>query len=326
MYNGLPTAAKEKVLTDKKLVDIETDKTGVTVTCADGSVYYGSIVIGADGVHSKTRSLMRDLALKDDPFRPWDPEEPFTATYKLLFGSFPTPSESNLGYDTQSRDKSIAYFSGSERSWFFLYKKLANPTRERVNYTRQDIEAVAEEFAEYPLTKTVKVKDVWPHMSGAGMTNLDEGIVHHWSLGRIVLVGDACHKLTTHLGLGFNNGVQDIVVLCSRLREVIRATPNGNPDVSNLTQLFEKYETVRKSPVSSLMADFAHSRQEARCQSWANTIYYVISRYLVVPKFVEDIGVNFIISPELQKGQVLDYVHSKEPMKGKLSWLHPMMA
>lgn len=89
----------------------------------------------------------------------------------------------------------------------FLYKKLPKSTKERVDYTDQAVEALAEEFAEYLLTRTVKVKDVWPRMLGAGMTNLEEGIVQHWNLGTIVLVGDACYKLTTHLGLGFNNGV-----------------------------------------------------------------------------------------------------------------------
>ncbi|KAH8802421.1 flavoprotein monooxygenase [Xylogone sp. PMI_703] len=326
MYNGLHTAAKEKVLTNKKVVDIETSRTGVKVTCADGSVYQASIVIGADGVHSKARHSMRDIALRDNPLQAWDPEEPFISTYKLLFGAFPSPSESGLGYDTQSQDKSVMYLSGSERAWFFLYKKLPEPTRERIVYTDQDIQALAEEFAEYPLTQTVKVKDVWPQMLGAGMTNLQEGIVQHWHLGRIVLVGDACHKLTTHLGLGFNNGVQDIVVLCNILRKIIHATPDGDPHVSTLTEAFEKYEAVRKSLDSSLMADLANSGQETRMHAWANTAQYIWSRYLIVPKCVENMVMESLISPELRKGQVLDYVPKEEPMNGKLSWLYPMKA
>ncbi|KAJ3466680.1 hypothetical protein MRS44_004244 [Fusarium solani] len=326
MYNGLPTTAKEKILTDKKVTDIKTCETNVTVTCADGSVYEGSMVIGADGVHSKTRRLMRDLALQDDSSRTWDPAEPFMAAYQVLFGSFPSPSEPGLGYDVQTWDKSIMYLSGSERSWFFLYKKLPKPTKERMDYTDQDIEALAKEFAEFPLTQKVKVKDVWPRMLGAGLTNLQEGILQHWSLGRIVLVGDACHKLTTHLGLGYNNGVQDVVVLCNKLRDAVLAAPDGNPDASALTQVFESYEAVRKSPASSLVADLAHSGMETRMHAWANTGYYMLSRFLIMPKVVEDIVVKSVISPELRKGQVLDYVPMEEPMKGKLSWLYPMRA
>jgi hypothetical protein len=33
-----------------------------------------------------------------------------------------------------------------------------------------------------------------------------------------------------------------------------------------------------------------------------------------------------IMSPEFRKGQVLDYVSKEEPMKGTVSWLHPMKA
>ena len=37
----------------------------LVVTCADGSSHRGSIVIGADGTRSKTRDLMRELALRE---------------------------------------------------------------------------------------------------------------------------------------------------------------------------------------------------------------------------------------------------------------------
>ena len=115
MYNGLPATAKQRVLTNKTLTDITTTDDGVTVTCADGSTLDGSIVIGADGVNSKTRQVMRDIALKESPTRPWDSQKPYTATYQLLYGTFPSPSPVGQGYDIQSKGKVIMYFSGSER-------------------------------------------------------------------------------------------------------------------------------------------------------------------------------------------------------------------
>jgi 2-polyprenyl-6-methoxyphenol hydroxylase-like FAD-dependent oxidoreductase len=109
------------------------------------------------------------------------------------------------------------YFSGSTRDWFFLYDKLPQPTREPTKYSEQEIQDVAKEFSGFSLTRNVKVKDVWPKMLGAGMTDLREGVVKYWSLGRILLAGDSCHKFTTHLSLGFNNDIQDTVVLCNNL-------------------------------------------------------------------------------------------------------------
>jgi 2-polyprenyl-6-methoxyphenol hydroxylase-like FAD-dependent oxidoreductase len=56
MYHNFP--AKEKILTSKRCVDIESNADSVKVTTADGSVYTGDIVIGADGVHSTVRKSM----------------------------------------------------------------------------------------------------------------------------------------------------------------------------------------------------------------------------------------------------------------------------
>lgn len=324
MYNGLPPDAREKILTSKKLVDIETNDSGVVVKCDDGSTYRGSMVMGADGVHSTTRRLMRDIALKENPSRTWDPVNPYTATYQLLFGAFPLPSDSGLGYDIQARDKCIMYLSGPKRGWIFLYKRLPQPTSERTVYTDEDVETLAAEFAEFPLTQSVKVKDVWETRHGAGLTNLEEGIVKHWSLGRIVLVGDACHKFTTHVGLGLNNGIQDIVALCNILRGANPTTPEKSLNYSSLRKVFEAYETLRKSSSSSLHADLLNSGLETRMHAWANPAYYLISRWLMIPNFAEDLLMKFGILPQFRKGLVLDYVPGEEPMRGQLSWLHPM--
>lgn len=85
---------------------------------------------------------------------------PFISTYKLLFGAFPTPSEPGLGYDIQTRDKSIMYLSGPKLSLFFLYRRLLEPTKEHFDYSGEDIQALAQQSAEYPLTERVKAMDV----------------------------------------------------------------------------------------------------------------------------------------------------------------------
>jgi 2-polyprenyl-6-methoxyphenol hydroxylase-like FAD-dependent oxidoreductase len=118
----------------RKLDSIESDETGVRVTCADGSTYDGSIVIGADGVHSKTRRNMRELALKEDPKRDWDAAVPFPALYRCLWCSFPRVGECGYATDTQSKDMSTMFILGRERGWIFLYERLPESTTSRVNY------------------------------------------------------------------------------------------------------------------------------------------------------------------------------------------------
>lgn len=324
IYDCLPENAKPKVIAGKKLANIEDHGESVTVSCADGSVYHGSMVIGADGVHSKTRHLMREIALRENPLRDWDAETPYESTFRLLFGAFPASSTPGQAYDVQSLGKSAVYLSGKDRGWFFLYDKLPKPTTVTTRYNEKDVEILAGEFADFPLTKTLKIKDVWPNMSAVGLTDLQEGIVKHWSLGRIVLVGDSCHKFTTHLGLGFNNGVQDVVILCNRLRAHFHTTPDETPDTEALTEIFKTYESIRKSPECSMVADLANSGLETRLHTWANTIYRIFSRYISILPLFESIFLRFSLFPQFQKARVLDYIPSSEVMNGKLPWLHPM--
>lgn len=66
---------KRKVLTGKRLEKvIEMNEKGVKAITTDGSIYWGDLLIGADGVHSTTRGQMRELAAKLEP-NYFDPAE-----------------------------------------------------------------------------------------------------------------------------------------------------------------------------------------------------------------------------------------------------------
>ncbi|KAK4865357.1 hypothetical protein LT330_009468 [Penicillium expansum] len=56
---------KEKVLLRKKFIGAEHSAEGIIVHCSDGSSFKGTIIIGADGVHSTVRSSMWSH-MKDD--------------------------------------------------------------------------------------------------------------------------------------------------------------------------------------------------------------------------------------------------------------------
>lgn len=87
LYNSLPESAKARIHVRKRVVRIDVADDGVAVHCADGGVEHGSVVIGADGVHSRTRQVMQSLAagLPADTEQP----SPFTTTYRMLFSNLP---------------------------------------------------------------------------------------------------------------------------------------------------------------------------------------------------------------------------------------------
>jgi 2-polyprenyl-6-methoxyphenol hydroxylase-like FAD-dependent oxidoreductase len=58
---------KSKVLCKKNVVSVEQSKTGVTVTCEDGTSYGGDILAGSDGVRSKVRKEIWEQASSAAP-------------------------------------------------------------------------------------------------------------------------------------------------------------------------------------------------------------------------------------------------------------------
>jgi 2-polyprenyl-6-methoxyphenol hydroxylase-like FAD-dependent oxidoreductase len=53
---------QENVLVSKRVTKVELEPSQVKVVTSDGSSYYGDILVGADGVHSKVRNEMWRLA------------------------------------------------------------------------------------------------------------------------------------------------------------------------------------------------------------------------------------------------------------------------
>ncbi|KAK4041635.1 hypothetical protein C8A01DRAFT_34360 [Parachaetomium inaequale] len=319
-HHGLPADAKAKVLTGKKIVDMASDDAGVRVTCADGTAYSGSLILGADGVHSQTRRFMRRLALAADPTADWEPEEPFPAEYRCMWCSFPRPGEAGLGTDTQHKDRSTMYLSGKDRAWIFLYEKLPEKTAQRARYTGKDIEEYAAKFADFPIDDKLYVRDVFDK-STAGMANLEEGVAKHWSWGRMVLVGDACHKVTPNAGRGYNNGAQDVVALANRLQGALRSSADGTLDNATLAGLFDDYQRTR---TEAMQSDASISAHVTRLHAWSNTLYYIFARHIAPWGFVQRYIQNQLSAPQIAKSLILDYVPAEEPLKGSVPWEHPM--
>ena len=306
-------------MTRKKVVDIRSDNTGVSVTCSDGTAYDGAMIIGADGVHSLVRRTMRRLALAEDPKREWDPENPFVAEYNTAWILIPSILQHNTFNVTQGHNRSTLYASARNKSFAFMCAKLAQPTTERVRYTRKDLEEYVAQFADLPLTEKLTVGDV-VDLRMAGMANLEEGIAKNWSLGRIVLVGDACHKVAPNAGQGFQAGLQDVVALANPLRRAVRSAPGKYPNVETLEGVFDEYKSTRMEPLKRVVE---LSEQSIRLQTWASWIHWVLARYIMTWDFIMRRTLQKA-APRIAGALVLEYVPASEPVTGLVEWVHPM--
>ncbi|KAH8167170.1 hypothetical protein CIB48_g1074 [Xylaria polymorpha] len=325
LYDSLSEADKARILTNKKVTDIARDEQGVTVSCNDGSSYYGQIVIGADGVHSKVRRSMRELAVKSGT-SDINEEKPYISEYRALWGTFPRPTDLEPGdsIESHSTNVSIQCLTSYDRSWIFIYERLEKPTRDRVSYSQDDVEALAARCGDLPISETLKVKDVFPKRYTAGMANLEEGIVKHWSWNRLVLVGDACHKFTPNYGLGYNNGIQDVVVLVNELHQAMTLDRSGNsaPALSTLTNALSRYQAAR---IESLQEDYNSSASLTRMSAWKNWVYRLFDRYIFpsIPRF-DEFMLTHVVAKGISDSFVFKFVDSKEQYQGTIPWKHSM--
>lgn len=179
------------------------DGAGVDVAFSDGSQGRFDLVIGADGVYSQTREAILP-----------DAEKPTFTGQSVWRYNFPRPADldalqvyngpTGVGLVPISRDLMYMYATTPEPdNPRYPTEGLAATMRAKLANTAPGIRALAEQITD------------------------DEGVVYRplegmllygdWHKGRVVLVGDAVHATTPHLGQGAGMAVEDSIVLAEEL-------------------------------------------------------------------------------------------------------------
>jgi 2-polyprenyl-6-methoxyphenol hydroxylase-like FAD-dependent oxidoreductase len=331
LFDSLDKTDQSRILTNKRVIDIKSDTSGVEAVCGDGSIHHGSIIIGADGVHSEVRQAMRRLALgsskantNNDTSDDINDEKPFTSTYKAMWFPFPRQSQFTPGdvFESHGTNISTQLLNGDKDSWVFVYEKLETPTKERISYSDDDVMEMANRWGDLSLSPNLKIKDIFPKRYTAGMANLEEGVVKYWSWDNIVLVGDACHKFTPNQALGFNNGVQDVVSLVNELHKGLAAKEGNLLDATSIAIIFAKYQASRMKLAEK---DHDMSASVTRMTTWNNWLNWLLDRYILssIPGF-DDFMVTKVMAGPISRSFVLNFVKADESYQGKVPWKHVM--
>ncbi|KAI0906416.1 hypothetical protein F4823DRAFT_607231 [Ustulina deusta] len=320
LYKSLPESAKARIHVQKRVVRIDVAEDGVAVHCADGTVEHGSIVIGADGVHSRTRQAMQSLAagLPSDTEQP----SPYTTTYRMLFGNVPPlPGVSpNTNYECAADGVSTQIMMGTQQAWFAVYEKIATPTSKRLRWTEDDKQAVLKKWGHLYMAPGYTLDDVYPRRSGSvGLVNLEEGLLDTWWWKRIVLVGDAVRKLEPHAGLGYNSGVSDLVDLVNGLRRLTRGRTASAVTTEDLEALFRAYQTQRMEDMPAIME---MSERRARMCAWLTTKDWLMARVLVPWLPLGTYSVNHVLGPIISRAPVLEWLYEKRLPARAVPYVH----
>ncbi|KAF9093218.1 hypothetical protein BGX29_010036 [Mortierella sp. GBA35] len=112
---------------------------------------------------------------------------------------------------------------------------------------------------------------------------LEEKLYQTWYYGRVVLIGDACHKMLPNSGRGAVNAILDAVVLTNALYEKAALEPT----IENIQEAFKEYYDER---YPHAMAEIERSKRMARVvagQTWLDTLVRK-AFFAFLPKRLQD--------------------------------------
>ncbi|KAF9122539.1 hypothetical protein BGW39_009686 [Mortierella sp. 14UC] len=220
----------EKVHFAKRVTTIIDDGDKVQVETADGSLFKGDILVGADGAYSTVRQQLYERLFKEGKLPESDQEElPFSCiclvgqTTPLNHEEFPIFKEP-LGQlmATLGNDNAYSYLlfttAPSTISWMTMHHldKVANKstynsqrdhTSSNLQWGPNAAKAMCDETREFPLPigdGTLTMGDMYDRTPQdlISKVSLEEKVFETWYSGRTVLLGDACYKMHPSGGRG----------------------------------------------------------------------------------------------------------------------------
>ena len=227
----------------KRLVDAGiTPDGGVVARFEDGSEDEGDLLIGADGIHSRTRRIIDPAApgaryipvlniggYASDVRVPADP-----GTFRMVFGK-----RAFFGY---------AVHPSGEVWWFANPPRSDEPSKSELAAisTPQWRKMLTDLFAGDD-TPAVEIVSATPGEL-SGWATYDLPSVPTWRRGPMIIIGDAAHATAPSSGQGASMAIEDAVVLARCLRDL--------PDTRGA---FAAYERLRRRRVERIVAHGART-------------------------------------------------------------------
>ncbi|KAK3332642.1 hypothetical protein B0T19DRAFT_457536 [Cercophora scortea] len=278
-----------RIHTGKAVQSIQTTDENATLTCADGTTHTGSMILGIDGVNSTVRRLMTPK------LKSTSTGMNMKTSYVGLYGhSAFIPGgamEEGCFYETHGPDITfqVGVAAPVDRCYFGCFKRLPQPITStnatQKTFTEAEKDAFAASLADVHTTTTLTLRDLYSRAQWTHMAYIEEGIADSWFSDRIVLAGDAAHRMTPNAGLGLNCGIQSVVVLVNHLRRLLLQQPE--PGSEALMGVFRAYEATRRKPATEMVKVSATAM---RAPAWRNQVWRFVDQY-VLPRIGGDMVV-----------------------------------
>ncbi|KAF3002124.1 hypothetical protein E8E14_000136 [Neopestalotiopsis sp. 37M] len=259
---------KDRVTLGMKVAKIQSIDGGVQVITKDGQVVEGTLVVGADGVHSTVRDEMIRLGNKLQPgYFPAGEPDRVPCFYRCSFGiAQHVPGYANGELNRNwGEDWSGLIISGPEdRVYWFIFDRLPKPRygSDIPKYTKEDEAKFVKKFWDMSITDKVTFGQIYSKKLTSTLTPLHEMVWEKWFFERIILLGDSAHKPNPISGQGGNGAIESVAELVNaiiRMKDTKSGSLAGLQD-ADVEAIFTQTQSARHEREKYLI-DAAHYQQ-----------------------------------------------------------------
>jgi salicylate hydroxylase len=216
-----------------RCIGFEQDAAGVTLLLESGERVRGDALIGADGVHSQIREvLFGDARATFTGFMAWRavvPMERLPARLRQQYGMTWIGPYGHIVTYPLRRGELLNFVTAIERDdWLVESWSEAGTVAEcRRDFARWHEDVLA-------IVDAIDIPYKWAMLGREPLP--------HWSVGRVSLLGDACHPTLPFLAQGANMAIEDGMVLA---RCIVA--------YADIAEALHRYETARLDRTSSIV-------------------------------------------------------------------------
>jgi hypothetical protein len=165
----------------------------------------------------------------------------------------PPGLEKDEGLRAMNQYRSYVLFDkpGGDLCWWFLYFKNDPKTRATSipKYTVGDEKRLVEKYAVDKIGGTTTFGRIYETAKHTVLVPIEEFVLDRFFYGRIVLVGDACHKMHPFVGQGANSAIESAAYVADIFWDIVQR--NATDD--KIQTAFTEYQNVRRPRTKEIM-------------------------------------------------------------------------
>ncbi|KZL84003.1 fad binding domain protein [Colletotrichum incanum] len=259
---------KDRVLLNRRVAHVDLTEEGVRVMTTNGESFDGSLLVGADGVHSAVRAEMARIANQLQPGHfPLDSSQSIACHYKCSFGIAKDVPGFVVGDQNivKGRGMSTLLISGPEnRVYWFIFVRLPEPLHgaQIPRYTEKDEAEFVKKFSHILVTDKMTFGEVYAARITSTFTPLHEYVYSKWFFRRFILIGDSAHKANPIGGQGGNVAIEAAAELVNAISLLKDERPEGLSRLteSDVERLCEQVQSRRQTRAEEIV-NGAHRQQ-----------------------------------------------------------------